>query len=184
MTHKLPKARLTDLLIQETGSELLIYDLLIDKAYCLNETSKNVYQACNGRTTFEDLKRNNQYTDDLIYLTLDELKKLNFLESPSAYVSPFAGMSRREVVRRVGLVTMVALPVISGIVAPASIRAASGCIEPTGAQRFSNTTACGEDSCFDCQCARTYCNANARPCCSGNPYSATNYNGASIFCNC
>jgi len=33
-----PTARKTDIIVQELNDEVLIYDLQIDKAYCLNET--------------------------------------------------------------------------------------------------------------------------------------------------
>lgn len=123
MTIKLPKARTTDILEQDAGKELLIYDLRIDKAYSLNETSAVVYKAC-SRQSFEELKREHKYSDELIYLALDELKKQDLLEGD--YVSPFAGMNRREVIRKVGFASMIALPVISAIVAPTPASAASG----------------------------------------------------------
>ena len=37
-----PKARVSDLVIQESGNELLIYDLKTNKAQSLNETSARI----------------------------------------------------------------------------------------------------------------------------------------------
>jgi hypothetical protein len=160
---KLPIARAADLIEQAADKELLIYDLLINKAYSLNETSKNVFQSCNGKTSFDELKQQYGYTDDLIHLTLGELKKINFIEAE--YVSPFAGMSRREVIRKVGLASMIVLPVISTLVAPTAIDAASTCTadNPAGPQEGSGGT---------CYCFRSSTN-NGGTCGTGIPIGST-----------
>jgi len=64
--------------------------------------------------------------DDVIYLSLDEIKKNDLIAEN--YVSPFAGMSRREIIKRVGLASMVALPIITGLIAPKAVNAQSGCV--------------------------------------------------------
>lgn len=140
--NKLPKARSENLLIQEFENEVLIYDAQIDKAYCLNETSARVFEACDGETSFDELKRRYKFTDDLIFLALDQLRKENLLPGGDSYRSPFAGMNRREAVRRAGLATMVVLPVISALVAPTAANAASAC----GNVCF----AAGNDACAGC----------------------------------
>lgn len=160
---KLPVARTADLIEQEADKELLIYDLSINKAYSLNETSKNVFQACNGKTSFEELKRKYNYTDDLIHLTLGELKKNNFIETE--YVSPFAGMNRREVIRRIGLTSMIVLPVISTLLAPIAADAASTCSadNPVGSEEGSGGT---------CYCFRAT-TGNGNTCGTGIPIGST-----------
>jgi hypothetical protein len=144
--NKLPLARSNDVVVQQLGKEILVYDLLTHKAYNLNETCSVVYNACDGKTTFSDLKIKHKFTDDIIFLALDELKKDNLIEADSLFVSPFVGMNRREVIRRVGLASMIALPVISSLVAPTAAMAQSG----GGA----NCTSCTADSqCTSGNCA-------------------------------
>ena len=121
---KLPKARTGGIIENDLGNELMIYDLRIDKAYNLNETSKIVYLACNGQTSFDELKSKYKFTDDLIHLALAELKANNLLENYES--THFAGLSRREAVKRVGLASVIALPLISSLSAPTSAQAASG----------------------------------------------------------
>lgn len=106
------------------NNETLVYDLITNKAYCLNETSAEVFNACGNKETFDHLKSKHNFTDDLIYLSLDELKKNNLLEGE--YNSPFIRMNRREVIRKVSFASMIALPVISSLVAPQALNAASG----------------------------------------------------------
>lgn len=167
----LPKARTIELIEQNVDNEHLIYDLQINKAYSLNETSKNVFKACDGETSFDELKIRYQYTDDLIYLALDELRKNDLLEGD--YTSPFVGMSRREVVRKVGLASMIALPVICALIAPDAINASSTCLQPGQSGSFPS-------SCSTRPTCNAFCNSQ---CCSGaaGPYSQI---GNQINCQC
>lgn len=126
---KLPKTRTENLLEQNLAGETLIYDLSADKAFNLNETSTIVYKACCEDLTFDELKRTSKFADDVIYLALDELKRNNLLIDEN-YVSPFAGMNRREVIKKVGLASMIALPIITGLSAPFAVHAVSGCPDP------------------------------------------------------
>lgn len=123
---KLPKARTENLLEQNLKNETLIYDLTIGKAFNLNETLSVVYKACGQNMTFDELKRTSKFTDDLIHFALDELRANNLIEGD--VTNHFAGLSRRDVIKKVGLGSMIALPVIAGLAAPKAITAQSGCV--------------------------------------------------------
>lgn len=140
---KLPQARLENIVVQDLGSELLIYNLTTHRAYTLNRTSKIVFERCDGETSFDELRRQHKFTDELIYLALDELKANDLLENYQS--SHFAGLSRREAFKKVGLASLIALPVVSMLVAPKAIRAASG---------VAGANACEE---VECPYAETQC---------------------------
>jgi hypothetical protein len=176
----LPIARQADIIVHETGNELLVYHLKTNQAYALNETSRIVYQACDGKTSFDELKNEHRLTDDLIYLSLDGLKKNDLLED--SYQTEFTGVSRREMIRKVGLASAISLPLVTSLVAPRASQAASNNCTNVGTQPFPAPGTC-PSSCSNCQCARDYCEAHAIPCCSG-PFPTTNFNGATVFCNC
>lgn len=114
----LPKIR-ENLLIQDLNDEVLVYDTKAHKSYCLNSTAKIVFNYCDGVQTFADI----DLPEDVIYLALDELKNQNLIETN--FVSPFAGINRREVIKKVGLASMVALPIIASLIAPTAANAAS-----------------------------------------------------------
>ena len=132
--NKLPLARNKDVIVKGFEDEILIYDSLVDKAYCLNETSAAVYRACDGKTTFRELKKNHKFSDDLIFLALDELKAKKLLEERSAalYDSPLRGLTRREPISRVGLASIIALPLITSLLVPTAAMAQSGCTAGVG----------------------------------------------------
>ncbi len=75
----LPTARTSEIIFNELQDELLIYDLSINKAFCLNKTSAIIYKSCNGLTTFAEMNLKYSFTDDLIFFALDELKDANLL---------------------------------------------------------------------------------------------------------
>ncbi len=129
---KIPVARKQDIIVQELKGEVLVYDLKIDKAFCLNETSALVWQLCDGESSVAEISRtvgkklNSPANEDLVWLALDQLKKENLLANSEEVVANFDGMSRREVIKKVGLATMIALPIISSLVAPTAAQAQSG----------------------------------------------------------
>ena len=54
-----PKVRVADIVVQEFADEILIYDLKNNKAFCLNETSSMIWQACDGKKDISDLSGEN-----------------------------------------------------------------------------------------------------------------------------
>lgn len=129
MMNLLPAARTADIVIQELRNELLIADLRNGKAHCLNQTLATVYHACDGKTTFEDLQKLYNYPETLVILALRELKKEDLLKAGAGSAAA-AGFSRRELIKRAGLSTIVALPIISSLAMPLAANAASGIIAP------------------------------------------------------
>jgi len=112
----LPIARKEGLVIQEMPDEVLVYDLNTNKAHCLNETAAMVWKSCDGKNTVSDIsqtmaqKLNASVPEDLVWLAIDQLSKDNLLEREIQ--TKISGMSRREVIKKVGFASMVALPVI------------------------------------------------------------------------
>lgn len=123
--QKLPQSRTENILIQESGKELLIYDLIINQAYLLNETSTIVYQSCENQISIEELKLNKLFTDEVIFYALDQLRNLKLIEGEKIRSNP--GLNRREVIKKVGLSSMIALPMISTLIAPTAVNAQSSC---------------------------------------------------------
>lgn len=113
-----------NMLVQELEKELLLYDLDRDKVFCLNETSLLIWNLCDGENSVEDIRRKigsklkTPVNEELIWLTLDELKSKKLLSNHQEVAIDFNGLSRREVIKKVGLATMTALPLIMTITSP------------------------------------------------------------------
>jgi hypothetical protein len=135
--------------------EVLIYDLTESKAFCLNETSALVWQACDGQKSVTEIsnlvsqKLKSSANEDLIWFAIDQLKKERLIENSEELPDNFAGMSRREVIKKVGLGTMIALPIVASLVAPSAAFAQS-CRGGT----MNVGEACTTDTeCISCCCA-------------------------------
>ncbi|HVE55177.1 MAG TPA: hypothetical protein VNB22_00005, partial [Pyrinomonadaceae bacterium] len=57
-----------------------------------------------------------------------QLSKENLVEKQTVSNDKFKGLSRREVIKKVGLGTMIALPIVTSLVAPLAVHANSACI--------------------------------------------------------
>jgi len=155
-------ARKEGLVIQEMPDEVLVFDLETNKAHCLNETAAFVWKACDGKNSVADITKlfGNQsgttVPEDLVWLALDQLKKENLIENTDEIVVDYNGMSRREVIRKVGLASVVALPLISSLVAPPAASAQSTTCNPngTGTNQASGCPCNGNGNCasgLDCR---------------------------------
>jgi hypothetical protein len=126
-----PISRQSNIVVQEVEGEVLIYDLKVNQAYCLNQTSALVFQLCDGKNSvaaISDLmseKLKNLVSEEYVWLALNELKKNNLLENGNQLADYFAGLSRREVVKKIGLSTMIALPFVVSTIAPTAVSAQS-----------------------------------------------------------
>jgi len=129
-----PKSRQTDLVAQDFEDEILIYDLNNDHAFCLNQTARRIFNLCNGQRTVQEIRDllsqelGSDIPEELIWLTLDQLKRADLLEQKESFEIGFKGLSRRQVIRKIGLATSLALPLIASIVAPSPALAQSGCV--------------------------------------------------------
>ncbi len=146
-----PKSRSENLVVQNSTKELLIYDLNNNKAFCLNETSALIWQNCDGKNSVSDIvkilenKFKSSVSEDLVLFSLYQLREENLLDMENNLSDRFIGLSRREVIRKVGVSSMIAIPIISAIVAPNAIHAQS-CVGmaanfPPGQQTAAGTTA-------------------------------------------
>lgn len=128
-----PEAKTGELVIKEVGDELLVYDLKTKNVSCLNQTAAVVWQFCDGKTDLRSLtarvekKLETSIDTDLVLLALKELDDAGLLKNGKSIDNSFGNLSRREAVKKIGLGSLVALPIVSMIVAPPAAFAASAC---------------------------------------------------------
>lgn len=151
-----PLARKDGLVIQELPGEVLVYDLERDRAHCLNETAAFVWQRCDGRRTVHEIagllekKVSAKVDEKVVWLALDQLSRNELLARRAVPPPALAGINRRQMVRALGLAAIVAVPVVTSIVAPSLAQVVS--CGHTGA----TCTGTGQgDCCFGCVCTGT-----------------------------
>jgi len=134
MVQGRPVARTDELLVEEIGGELLLYDKRDHMAYRLNQTAALVWRESDGTRTVVDLVEvlaehlGELADEDLITVTLDRLHEHGLIESGYAMREPAAEQfSRRRFMRRASAAgaAALALPAVQAILAPSAAAAAS-----------------------------------------------------------
>jgi len=129
-TSFLPLARTDALITKEADGELLIYDLDLDRAHCLNAAAYAIWRRCDGRSTVLEIANafsestGAPLSEDLIYLAIRQFKSVNLLADSAEPSRPFVYMSRRALMRNLGL-GVALLPLITSITAPTALAAVS-----------------------------------------------------------
>ena len=169
-----PKAKTTDIVQQNVGDELLLYNLKTNQTYYLNQTATNVYQLCDGINNIPTIAAKAKIPPETVEFSLHQLSKQNLLAEPIKF-----NLSRRDLLKNAAL-KAVALPIITSLIAPAAVRAASTCsgaVPSRGTFTITNNGG-GTSSCFttanDAMCAS--CRVNAASC--------TDVNCTTINCTC
>jgi coenzyme PQQ synthesis protein D (PqqD) len=148
----IPEARREGLVVQELSGEMLVYDRQRNKAHCLNSTAALVWGYCDGTTSVSQIARaiegriNAPVDDDLIWLGVEQLSKSHLLQERATLPEHKSGLSRREVMKRIGVAAAVAIPIVTSIMAPTAAQAA-------------NCLASGQGCTSPAQCCSLLCNS-------------------------
>ncbi len=153
----LPKARRNQLVMKEVAGEMLVYDRNSDQAHCLNATAARVWARCDGLTTVAEMAQlledemKTPVADEVVWFALEQLRKARLLreplmQEPMSRPAQMRQMSRRVLVRRLGIAAAVTVPLVTSIIAPTAVAAAS-CL-PSGATCTGNVQCCS-NNCVD-----------------------------------
>lgn len=144
-----PRNILSDrITLQQVEAETLVYDERSHRAWCLNRSSACIWRLCDGSNTLSTIaarasaELGSTVTEDLVLLTLAELRDQDLLQ-PESFIFVPDGLTRRELMGRVGLTAATLLPVIATLVALPPSAAASniGGGAGTGGDAIHNHTA-------------------------------------------
>ena len=119
------------LVFQETNQEVLVYDLLTNRAMCLNQTAAVVWNNCAGRTTVSEIAKRVEkilgkpVTDEVAWLAIDQLKKADLIQVSGSYSNAFEALTRREIIKKIGFTSAIALPIVSILTAPVAAQISS-----------------------------------------------------------
>ena len=134
-----PKARKEKLVVREFANELLVYDKERHEAHCLNRTAALVWKHCDGHTSVEEISRHlatetggdgrTTVDERLVWYALNQFKRDHLLEDelevPAGVLASMnGGLNRRQVMRVLGI-SIVALPLVTSMIAPTPAQAAT-----------------------------------------------------------
>jgi len=144
--ESVPRARQEGLIVQELQDELLVYDLARQKAHCLNRTAALIWNRCDGKTSVEELvlllgnEIDSPVGQEMVWMAFDQLSKAHLLQGRARTWPGASKISRREVIRRAGAAAAMALPIVSSIVVPDAVQAAT--CKPSNAACSSSAECC------------------------------------------
>lgn len=124
-------APVAHLVFHEMNDELLIYDTANNKAHCLNQSMWSVWKLCNGKNNVQNILQSLQSSSEKTWnmvslgLALKQLSSKRLLKSGMPASSGLKGLSRRDVMRRIGSGVLISIPVIASIALPTAAEAAS-----------------------------------------------------------
>ncbi len=179
-----PKSRSKNVIIQEMKDEVLIYDIDTNKVVCLNQTAKLIWKKCDGNRSISSIAKEvgkelgKTIDNELVWLAINQLNAGDLLSNGEGVENRFEGLSRREVIKKIGITSMVSLPIVSSVVAPNAVAAQSvTCNQPIGVCTASNTVNVCPPECTGSTINATFYDIDA----TCNPASVTGMN--SFLCN-
>jgi hypothetical protein len=132
----LPAAREARLLVRELAEEVLVYDEEGHRAHCLNRTAALVWKSCDGRTSVARIaervgaQMSAHVSEEVVWLALEQLAEFDLLSTGAAGAAAATSLiSRRKMLRRLGVAAAVSLPLITSVVSPTAAEAQSPCNE-------------------------------------------------------
>ncbi|MBX7173068.1 MAG: PqqD family protein [Pyrinomonadaceae bacterium] len=165
-----PLARYENIVVQDLENEILVCDLNDNRVLCLNNTAGEVWKLCDGEKDTSQIseilskKFRASFTEEMVLLSLDKLNSENLLQSKLSNLGLFRESSRRDVIRRIGLASMIALPIISSVVMPTALQAASAGSVSIG-NACSSTPQCQSGLfCVDGVCCNSSCTGLCQSC--------------------
>ena len=145
----MPNARTSEIVVQQFDDEILVYDMLSNKAHNLNPTSATVWEKCDGKTSIVNVVKtleieiNAKLDKEFVLVALKGLAEVNLLED-KWNLSVFPKLSRRNILRRYALPAL-SIPVIMSLVTP--ISAQMGSCLGTGQTGCNITPCCPNNTC-------------------------------------
>src|SRR5438552_6906944 len=119
------------LIARTIGDELLLFDEETSTAHCLNGIAGEMWMACEGRSSAADVtdflrSRWPDMKEDVVGASLSHMAAAGLLEETEE--QEIVSMSRRDLVRKLGLAAAVALPIVvtSVLIPPAASAASCG----------------------------------------------------------
>lgn len=157
-----PERRTSGLVVRELDDETLVYDLKHHQAHCLNRAAALVFENSDGRTSVRVLarllRRKLQAPADeaWVLLAIRRLRKAHLLKDPAGSNDLRALVSRRDLLRRVGLTAGALLPLVTTLVAPTAAQVQTCVVGNAGCsgEPFGLPCHCGNpgDCALNCAC--------------------------------
>jgi hypothetical protein len=120
-----------DAIVRPLSEEFLVYDKETSQAHCLNRAAIDVWKLCDGKITVAEIiqkleKKSKSPVDErMVWMALRQLQKSGLLLGRILSSKQKNTLSRRALVKKMGVAGALALPVVTSILVPTAAQAAS-----------------------------------------------------------
>jgi hypothetical protein len=131
-----PSSRREGLVVEELGDELLVYDSERNRAHSLNPAAAAVWELSDGVREAKELANAAGVTEDEVWRALSQLEERHLLDGDLPRRMSGPEYSRRQAMRRMGLIgasAAFAAPLVRSIVVPTAAHAQASCVPEGGA---------------------------------------------------
>jgi hypothetical protein len=142
-----PRARRKDLLVEDLGGELLIFDVSANRAHCLNGSAAAIWRHCDGTRSLASLAEQlfpgleASAGEHLVNVGIERLRRRRLVDHRG--LEARVDLSKRQMMKKMAILAAaagVAAPLISTVVAPTSA-AAFSCL-PIGSPCTADVQCC------------------------------------------
>lgn len=129
---------------KELLDEIILYDDRTYKAHCLNNTAAAVWRLCDGNHSVADMAKalvpgsesDPGAAESLVWAALKQLRKSGLLVNAMPSDSRLPSLSRRELVLRLGIATVLAVPTARSALVAAAPQSVSPAKQPSSRRRI------------------------------------------------
>src|SRR5882724_2677372 len=137
MNNKLqiPAARREGLVVRKLNEDVLIYDTKTNHAHSLNQNAALIWEHCDGKRTLGDLSNvlhangavdvPGKEREQLTWIAVDQRQRSGLLLGQVASPESVRRLTRRQLIKAAGIAALIAVPVVSTIVAPKAAQAST-----------------------------------------------------------
>jgi hypothetical protein len=133
--QQLPAGRRDRLIVESLDGELLVYDPERNRAHSLNRVAAAVWELSDGARDLAALADAAGATEDDVWRALTQLDERGLLDGDLPRRMSGPEYSRRQAVRRMGLIgasAAFAAPLVKSIVVPTAAQAGASCVPENG----------------------------------------------------
>lgn len=146
---RVPNRRMDNLVVTQTGGEVLIYDERTFALHTLNDIAVRVWENLDDAQTLRDLTVLSGLEAETVKQSLKQLEEINLLDGALSAAARPTG-SRRSFLKKAGLAAA-SVPIIASVTTPMASAQNSGC-NPIDVEIICNVglPSCGGDSGVPC----------------------------------
>src|SRR5271170_7965825 len=106
-------------IVEQLMNEVMIYDQKRNQAFCLNQKAAFVWQHCDGKTTVAEiaaklaLALDEPADEKVVQFALQSLSQDGLLEPSTFLPSVPAGITRRDLMQKIGVRAAISLPLVT-----------------------------------------------------------------------